>query len=80
MNNYTEGNGYIVYNGLDWIKYKAIGIITMPVTKKGSTVYLGTRLTEFESRFIPADLLAGQDINNINSNSTSIFGGLSWKF
>jgi hypothetical protein len=80
MNNYTEGNGYIVYNGLDWMIYKAIGTIVIPVTPKGSNVYLGTRFAESKSRFMPFDPLSGQDINNIISNSISIFGGLSWKF
>ncbi|GAI76955.1 unnamed protein product, partial [marine sediment metagenome] len=34
MKNYTEGNGYIVYNGLDWMKYKVIGTIVVPVSQK----------------------------------------------
>jgi hypothetical protein len=80
MRNYTEGNGYIVYNGLDWMIYKAIGTIVIPVTPKGSNVYLGTRFAEFKSLFIPFYPSAGQDINSIISNSISIFGGISWKF
>jgi len=80
MKNYTEGNGYIVYNGPDWMLYKAMGTIVIPVTPKGSNVYLGTRFAEYKSRFMPSDPSSGQDINNIISNSISIFGGLSWKF
>jgi hypothetical protein len=80
MKNYTEGNGFIVYNGLDWMKYKAIGTIVIPITPKGSNIYLGTRFAEFESRFMPFDPSSGQDINSIITNSISIFGGLSWKF
>jgi hypothetical protein len=84
MKNYTEGNGYIVYNGLDWMIYKAIGTIIIPITPNGSSIYLGTRFAEFKSQFIPRDVSfdasSGQDINSIISNSISIFGGLSWKF
>jgi hypothetical protein len=83
MRNYTEGNGYIVYNGLDWMVYKAIGTIIIPITPKGSSIYLGTRFSETKSQFIlrdqPFDPSSGQDINSIITNSISIFGGLSWK-
>jgi hypothetical protein len=84
MRNYTEGNGYIVYNGLDWMIYKAIWTIVLPITPKGSNVYLGTRFAEFKSLLMPRDIsfdpLSVQEINSIISNSISIFGGLSWKF
>ena len=80
MRNYTEGNGYIVYNGVDWLKYKAIGTILVPITPGGSNVYLGTRFAENQSLFMPSDPSSGQEINSIISNSISIFGGLSWKF
>jgi hypothetical protein len=80
MKNYTEGNGYIIYNGLDWMKYKVTGSIIIPVTNLGSMVYLGARFAECESRFIPFDPLAEQNKNIIIYNSVSIYGGLSWKF
>ncbi len=80
MKNYTEGNGYIVYNGLDWMKYKALCTIVIPVGPKGSKIYLGARFAEYESHFIPFDSLAGKEMNSIITNSISIFGGLSWKF
>ena len=80
MKNYTERNGYIVYNGLDWMIYKAIGTIVIPITPKGSNVYLGTRFAEFKSRFVPFDTSSDQEINSIITHSISIFGGLSWKF
>ena len=80
MKNYTEGNGYIVYNGLDWMKYKVIGSVVIPVSPKGSKIYLGARFAEYESRFIPSDPSARRDMNIIITNSISIFGGLSWKF
>ena len=80
MKNYTEGNGYIVYNGLDWMKYKAIGSVVIPVSPKGSKIYLGARFAEYVSRFIPSNPSARRDMNIIITNSISIFGGLSWKF
>ena len=80
MKNYTEGNGCIVYNGLDWMRYKALATIVVPLTPRGSKLYLGTRFAEVENRFMPFDLSSGQDINSIINNSISIFGGLSWKF
>jgi hypothetical protein len=80
MKNYTEGNGYNVYNGLDWMKYKVIGSVVIPVSPKGSKIYLGARFAEYESHFIPFDSLAGKEMNSIITNSISIFGGLSWKF
>lgn len=80
MKNYTEGNGYIVYNGVDWMRYKAMATILIPITSRGSSVYLGTRFAESESIFMPFDPSSAQDLNSIISNSISIFGGLSWKF
>jgi hypothetical protein len=80
MKNYTEGNGYIVFNGLDWMKYKALGTVVIPVGPRGSKIYLGARFAEYESHFIPFDSSAGKEMNSIITNSKSIFGGLSWKF
>ena len=80
MKNYTESNGYIVYNGVDWMRYKVLGTIIIPFSTKGSTVYFGTRFAEFESRFIPFDPGEALDKNILINNSISIFGGLSWKF
>jgi hypothetical protein len=80
MKNYTEGNGYIVYNGMDWMNYKAIGTVVIPIGPKGSKIYLGARFAEYESRFSPFDPIAGQETNSIITKSISIFGGLSWRF
>ena len=80
MKNYTESNGYIVYNGLDWMKYRAVGNIILPLTTKGSALYAGVRVAEYESWFISFDTTQPKDLNKINYNSISIFGGLSWKF
>ena len=80
MRNYTEGNGYIVYNGLDWMRYKILTSIVIPFTPKGSRIYLGSRFSENESRFIPSDPAGTGDINEIITNNISIYGGLSWIF
>ncbi len=80
MKNYSELNGYIIYNGTDWMKYKAIGNIVVPLTEKGSVIYAGARFAQYESRFIPFEPAQPEDLNIINYNSISIFGGLSWKF
>ncbi|HEC41687.1 MAG TPA: hypothetical protein ENI20_02525 [Bacteroides sp.] len=81
MKNYTESNGYIVYNGLDWMRYKVLGTIMVPLTKKGSAIYAGLRYADYSSGMIPLDSsLSGEIINELNYNSTSFFGGLSWKF
>ncbi|MFC2112249.1 tetratricopeptide repeat protein [Bacteroidota bacterium] len=81
MKNYTESNAYIVYNGLDWMRYKVLGIIIVPVTAKGSSFYVGVRYSDYGNRMITFDpALAENTVNELNFNSTSIFGGLSWKF
>jgi hypothetical protein len=80
MKNYTEGNGYIVYNGLDWMRYKIMASLIIPVTRKGSKIYLGSRFSENESRFIPSDPQGRGDINSMIINNISIYGGLSWTF
>jgi hypothetical protein len=80
MKNYTESNGYIVYNGLDWMKYKALANLIVPLTRKGSAIYAGARFAGHENRFIPLDLTQPGTLNNLSYNSISIFGGISWKF
>ncbi len=80
MKNYTGPNGFIVYNGLDWMKYKALANIIVPLTKKGSRLYVGARYAGCGNRFIPLDLTQPEDLNDLTFNSISIFGGLSWKF
>jgi len=80
MKNYTESNGYIVYNGLDWMKYKVLGNLVVPITDKGSAIYAGVRFARYESNMNSIDpALSDTQINTINYNSISIFGGLSWK-
>ena len=80
MKNYSESEGYIVYNGLDWMNYKALGNIVVQLTEKGSVLYAGARFAQHESQFITIDPSLSPDLNNIIYNSLSILGGLSWKF
>jgi tetratricopeptide (TPR) repeat protein len=80
MRNFTESNGYIVYNGLDWMKYMALANLAVPLTKKGSVIYAGARFAGYENRFIPMDQSQPSTLNNLTYNSLSIFGGISWKF
>ena len=80
MKNFSESNGYIVYNGLDWMTYKAMGNIMVPLTDKGSMIYAGVRYAGYENQFIPFDPAQPADLNDLKYNSLSIYGGLSWKF
>jgi hypothetical protein len=80
MKNFTESNGYIVYNGLDWMTWKARGNITIPLTEKGSIIYAGVRFAGYKNRFIPFDPAQAEDLNDLNYNSLSIYGGISWNF
>ena len=79
MINYMEGNGYIVYNGLDRMKHKISTNLVYPITKKGSKIYLGARWVQYQSTFISFDTPGEQIINPLTYNSLSIFGGISWR-
>jgi len=81
MTNYLEQNGSIVFNSFSDIIQKKVGLtISVPLTEKGSLVYLGGRWTEHKSNFYPL-YPANNDISNsITYNAISIYGGLSWKF
>jgi tetratricopeptide (TPR) repeat protein len=79
MKNYSESNAYIIYNSLDWMKYKALATLMVPLTEKGSLVYAGVRYAGYENQFIPLDQNLPADLYNLNYNSLSIFGGISWK-
>jgi hypothetical protein len=81
MHNYLEENGSIVYNGYSEVMdRKAKLSILVPVTKKGSLLYLGGRWSSGYSTFIPeSDLLPGT-AQFFNIQIFSIYGGISWKF
>ena len=80
MTNYLEGNGYIVYNGLDGMKHKISTNLVYPITEKGSKIYLGARWIQYQSNFIPLDGGTDQDINPLTYNGLSMLGGFSWVF
>lgn len=81
MTNYLEGNGSIVYNSYsEYIDRKIQFTLSIPVSKKGSLLYLGGRWTASRSEYYPLDPEAPGDLNTITYNSLSIYGGISWKF
>ncbi len=80
MQNFTENNGYYIYNSLDAIKLTGNMNILIPVTKKGSSVYFGSKIASHESKLYPFTESINSQINKINYNSFSIYGGVSWKF
>ncbi len=80
MKNYTAFDGSVVYNGLDWMKYQGLASIIIPLTEKGSRLYVGARYAGYVNSFIPLDTTQPSDLNDLSYNSISIFGGLSWKF
>ncbi len=80
MTHYLEHNGTVVYNSFgDVIRRKVTGTISIPVTKKGSLVYLGGRWTAHRSEFYPFNPDQNLSEYNVDYNSLSIYGGISWK-
>ena len=80
MSNYLENNGAIVYNSFSEIMDQKVQIsLSVPVTKKGSLLYLGGRWASMRSEYYAFDPEAPEDINTILYNSFSIYGGISWK-
>lgn len=81
MSNYLEQNGSVVFNSFSDIIQKKVALtLSLPITEKGSLLYLGGRWTAHQSSFYPFDP-ANSDITNvITYNAISIYGGLSWKF
>lgn len=80
IQNFTENNGYYVYNSLDAIKLTGNMNILIPVTEKGSSVYFGSKIAGHESQSFSFTELINNQTNKINYNSFSIYGGVSWKF
>ena len=80
MTNYLEGNGTIVYNGLDGMKHKIGTSLVYPVTEKGSKLYLGARWIQYQSNFVQLDPGITQVINPLTYDGFSVFGGISWIF
>jgi len=81
MRNFLEGNGSVVYNGYsDIIDRKARLSILIPVTRKGSLIYLGSRWSSGYNAFIPDDSLLPGKEHFFDIQILSIYGGISWKF
>jgi len=81
MTNYTEKNGYVIYNSYsNIIEKKLLLSLSVPVSKKGSLLYFGGRWSADRSEFVPYDLTPDNITNSISYNSLSIYGGLSWRF
>jgi len=81
IRNYHESNGYIVYNGYgETTERKAVLSVTIPLSEKGSMVYLGGRWVRGRSEYLPSDPLATTEINAIKYNIFSTYGGIIWKF
>lgn len=80
IQNFTESNGYYVYNSLDAILQKANITVLIPVTQKGSSIYLGSKIARYESQLYPFSESVNSQSNKIHYNSYSIYGGVSWKF
>jgi hypothetical protein len=80
MTNYLENNGAIVYNSFSEYNDKKLQFtLTIPVSKKGSLLYLGGRWTETRSEYSTFDPEAPEDLNTITYDAFSFYGGLSWK-
>ncbi|MEZ4999983.1 MAG: hypothetical protein R2744_02470 [Bacteroidales bacterium] len=78
--NYTDRNGYLVYNGVNQIDYILKADISIPVGKNGSWLSFGTRYGSEYTAFIPdGEQTPSPGINN-NYKSFSIIGGISWLF
>jgi hypothetical protein len=80
MQNYAEGNGYLVYNSADILRQKFNLNISVPVTGKASLVYAGARYSSYASyltSLIDSELTK---LNELTFNSLSLYGGILWKF
>jgi hypothetical protein len=81
MTNYLEQNGSVVYNSFsESVQQKAGLTVSIPLTGKGSLIYLGARWTAHQSNFYPFYPASGEVANSIKYNTLSIYGGVSWKF
>ncbi len=80
MQNYTEGNGYLVYNSTDILRQKFNLNISVPVTDRGSLVYAGARYSSYASYLTSLIDPELTELNELNYNNLSIYGGVSWKF
>jgi hypothetical protein len=81
MHNYLASNGAIVYNGYSEVIDRKVRLTLMvPVTQKGSMLYLGGRWSTNQSSYIPDAVPLPGSENIISYQTLSIYGGITWKF
>jgi tetratricopeptide (TPR) repeat protein len=81
MMNYHESNGLIIYNSFSEVmRKKLLFSLSVPVTEKGSLVYLGGRWSAHES-ILSGSYSSDPEINtDIAYQILTIYTGISWKF
>ena len=81
MHHFLAANGAIVFNGYsEIVDRKAKLTLLVPVTRKGSLLYLGGRWTAGRSVYITEETLLPGGENEIEYSTLSIYGGITWKF
>ncbi|HDS06432.1 MAG TPA: hypothetical protein ENO05_02295 [Bacteroides sp.] len=81
MENYTENFGAIIYNSYGEMPGKKARLsVSVPVSKKGSMLYLGGLWSAYRSWFMPFDPVLADPGHAITYQTFSIYGGISWKF
>lgn len=81
MHNYLSANGSVIFNGYaEVIEKKAKLTLMVPVTQKGSLLYLGGRWSANRSVYVPDDEPLPGSENMISYQTLSIYGGITWKF
>ncbi|MCD4768725.1 MAG: hypothetical protein K8R35_00980, partial [Bacteroidales bacterium] len=79
LKNFTDRNGFIVYNGICDIDYILKADIKIPFSDSGVWLYFGGRYFMEYTSFLEEGL-SYSTIENNSINSISISGGLSWTF
>lgn len=81
MTNYLENNGAVIYNSFsEKIRRKATVTVSVPVSQKGSLLFLGGRWSAGQSQFFAFEPVQQPATNTIEYQTISIYGGITWKF
>ncbi|MBL7114029.1 MAG: hypothetical protein ISS19_18975, partial [Bacteroidales bacterium] len=75
MQNYAEGNGYLVYNSADILSQKYNLNISVLVTDRGSLIFAGARYSSYASYLTSLIDPELTELNELNYNNLSIYGG-----
>ena len=79
IENYVDGSGQVVYNGINEIERIIKADISVPVKDSGVIFYLGSRYTsEYTANVLPDYYYSTSSEKRFNS--LSFIGGLSWTF